>query len=150
QTLLEPHQESTMMALPHRVREQLLTELGDIFSRLLGKPLVRRAFPFMHFLPWTIPFIFLVIRVADISAYLENYTTLVENYLLVLADCLPLMTVIAGGRSPHYAVVGQAIVAEQRQDGDLVVLPHSRHVLMLDQPFAFKQAFTRLLLRYSD
>src|SRR5699024_11568048 len=51
QTLLEPHQESTMMALPHRVREQLLTELGDIFSRLLGKPLVRRAFPFMHFLP---------------------------------------------------------------------------------------------------
>src|SRR5699024_6178984 len=110
QTLLEPHQESTMMALPHRVREQLLTELGDIFSRLLGKPLVRRAFPFMHFLPWTIPFIFPVTRVADISAYLENYTTLGENYLPGLADCRTPITVIAGGRSPLYAVAGQATV----------------------------------------
>src|SRR5699024_6249558 len=150
QALLEPHQNKTMMALPHRVREQLLTELGDIFSRLLGKPMVRRAFPFMHFLPWTIPFIFPITRVADISAYLENYTTLSEDYLPGLAGCDTPITVVAGARSPLYSVAGQAAVAEQAQHGELIVLPRSGHVPLLDQPFAFKQAFSRFLHRYSD
>lgn len=150
QVLLEPYQNNTMMALPHRIREQLLTELGDIFSRLLGKSVVRRAFPVMHFVPWVIPFIFPVTRVADISAYLENYTALSENYLPGLANCSTPITVIAGAQSPLYSVAGQAAVAEQAQHGNLVVLPRSGHVPLLDQPFAFKKAFSRFLQQHAS
>lgn len=146
--LLAPYRTKTMMELPHQVREQLLTELGEIFSRLLGKPMVRRAFPFMHFVPWTIPFIFPVTRVADISAYLENYTQLGGDYLPKLANCPTPITVIAGARSPLYSVAGQAAVAEQSQQGELVVLPRSGHVPMLDQPLAFKRELARFLTQH--
>lgn len=149
QTLLLPHQDKTIMALPHQVREQLLTDLGDIFSRLLGKPIVKKAFPFMHFLPWTIPFIFPVTRVADVSAYLENYITLGTDYLPRLKGCTTPITVIAGGHSPLYSVAGQAAVAEQVSDGKLVVLTRSGHVPLLDQPVAFKRALTEFLREHS-
>lgn len=150
QAILLPHQDKTIMALPHQVREQLLTDLGDIFSRLLGKRIVKKAFPFMHFLPWTIPFIFPVTRVADVSAYLENYTTLGTNYLPLLKGCTTPTTVIAGGRSPLYSVAGQAAVAEQVNEGKLIVLARSGHVPLLDQPIAFKQALTEFLLEHGS
>lgn len=147
-SLLEGYEQETIMSLHHEVRKELLTELGDIFSRLLSKPIVKRAFPFMHFMPWTVPYIFPVTRVADIMAYLENYTQLGEDYLPGLKGCETPITVIAGARSPLYSVEGQRVVAEQVPQGECVVLPHSGHVPMLDQPIAFRKAFKRFLMAH--
>lgn len=144
-TLLENSHADTVAALPDRLRRQLLYVLGDVFAKLLGKPSVKPVFALAARLPWLLPPLLPITRVADLKAYLTSYTRLGHDYLPKLAGDTTPITVLVGGKSPLYAAAGQRAIAATVANGKVVVLEKSGHVPLLDQPVAFARELRRFL-----
>lgn len=143
--MLEKTSAVRLAQLPLEEREELLHVLGDVFSRMLGRATMKPVFRIMARLPWLMPSLLPVTRVADLHAYLVGYTRLVHDYLPGLATCEVPVTVLIGRHSPLYAEAGQRAVAETVPDGKVIVLSRSGHVPLIDQPIAFARELAHFL-----
>lgn len=135
--LLEGQPAEQLADLPSGVRRQLLYVLGQVFNQLLGKPAAKPVFMLANRLPWLMPLLLPMTRVADLRAYLTSYTQLGRDYLPGLAGCSTPTTLLIGAKSPLYAEPGQRAIAHQMTDCRVVLLDKSGHVPLLDQPRAF-------------
>ena len=144
-TLLEGSNAPTLAALPDKLRRQLLYVLADVFAKLLGRQAVKPVFALAARLPWLLPRLLPLTRVADLKAYLTGYTRLGHDYLPGLAGETTPVTVLVGALSPLYAEAGQRAIADTVVNGKVVVLEKSGHVPLLDQPLAFTRELRRFL-----
>lgn len=131
--------------LPLAVRQQAMEILGDTFSRLLDRPLVRPVLLASSRWPWLLSRIFPMSRLNDIRVYLSSYLSGGHDYRQSLPSCQVPVTVMTGMRSPLYAPAGQRVIVDSVPQGHQVRFEKSGHLPMVNEPVKFVRELGRFL-----